>query len=320
MRKINPFMICGMMILLVTLSSCSGLGSNKGSKQNVDASYRTGSQGLTMNFMQNMPPYRIYDNERLNVGLEIYNNGATDMKGSQGRVYLSGFDPTIITNIYSSGQPIPAVEGKQMYNTEGSYTNVYFDGYIRSLQARNIDEYKPTLLATLCYSYETIADPMVCLDPDPYTPTQREKGCNAEVVTNTKGSQGAPVAVSSVEVEPTKGKTRFKIYVSNVGGGQVFRDGYSYLDRCSPYDSTGLQYNDINIVRVSDVSIGTTSITGTCKPLENGYLRIKDSGAGYMVCEYSGITGSEYTTPLRIKLEYNYRSSVRKEVQIVKIP
>lgn len=305
-------------VAMLLISSCSL--PTKNSRSNANENYRSGSQGLSLSFMTNMPPSRIYDNEKLAVGVEIYNRGATEIQSSSSRIYLSGFDNSLISGISTSGINLGTLEGKSMYNSEGGYTTVVFEGYVGSLGTRNIDEYNPTLLVTACYRYETIADPMVCIDMDPFSPSNQEKVCNVESVSNLGGSQGAPVAITSVQAEPSKGKTRFKIYVSNVGGGLVFKDGYSYLNRCSPYNSQGLGFNDINFVRVEEVKVAGTSILPSCKPLEDGYLRLKDSGSGFMVCEYSSSIGPAYTTPMTIKLSYGYRNTIKRPIQIVKNP
>lgn len=308
--------IISLVMALLFITSCGYIGGN--SRENANENYRSGSQGLVINFMPNMPPSRVYDNEKLTVAVEVRNRGATDIQSSSSRLYLAGFDNSLISGVSTAGNNIGTLEGKSMYNSEGGYTNVIFDGYIGSIGSRNIDEYNPTLQVTACYRYETIADPMVCIDMDPFSPTNQEKICNANTVQNLGGSQGAPVAVSSVQTEPSKGKMRFKIYVSNVGGGLVFKDGYNYLNRCNPYNAQGLEFNDIDMVRVEEVKVAGTSILPSCKPLENGYLRLK--GAGYIICEYSGATGPAYTTPLTIKVSYGYRNSITKPIQIVKNP
>lgn len=134
------------------------------------------------------------------------------------------------------------------------------------------------------------------------------------------GSQGAPVAINDVAVEAQPGKTRFKIFVSNVGGGDVLRDGADTLDRCSPYDATGLDYDDVDYVHVDEVVLGDASITGTCRPLENGFLRLRTSGSGFMICEVDGLTGPAYKTPLRVTLSYNYRDTISKYIKIIQTP
>ena len=247
-----------LLAVILLVSSCQ-IGRNR---ENLN--WRTGSQGVYMALAINSPPPRIYDDENLNVVLDLENRGATDIKGGSNRIYLSGFDPSIITGVSTRGEIMPDMEGKDLYNPYGDIGIMSFDANIRDLRSRNIDKYEPMLLLTACYAYETIADPMVCIDPDPYSRTAVRKVCTPSTV--GAGSQAAPVAISSVEVEPSKGRTKFKIYVKNVGGGTVIKEGWSYLDKCNPYHGSGLEYTDVDYVRVVEVKLGNKEIKTSCKP------------------------------------------------------
>ncbi|MFH1510476.1 MAG: hypothetical protein ABIF10_02195 [Candidatus Woesearchaeota archaeon] len=313
-EKMNKKAVILLLVLLV-----AGCTSTRNRTSGGEENYRTGTQGLYMNFVPYSPPDRLFDDENLRVRIELFNRGAEDLAGSNNRLYLSGFDTSIITGIPTSGMQIPDIEGKKMYSPEGGFDNIEFSGYVRSLKEKNINVYQPVILLTACYKYSTIADPSVCIDSDPFGVTTQQRVCNWNSVVST-GSQGAPIAVTSVQVEPQPGKSRFKIYVQNVGGGDVLKDGADILNRCNPYDATGIDYKDIDYVHVDDVSIGENSIMASCKPLENGYLRLQTSGAGFMICEVDNLVGPAYTTPLRIKFSYNYRQTLTKQVRIIQSP
>jgi len=303
--------------ILVLLAVVLVISSCQGGRNRENLNWRTGSQGVYMTFATNSPPPRVYDDEKLNVVIELENRGATDIKGGSNRIYLSGFDPSIITGVSTRGVIMPDMEGKDQYNPYGDIGTLSFDANIRDLRSREIDKYEPTLLLTGCYAYETISDPMVCIDSDPFSRTAVRKVCTPSNV--GAGSQAAPVSVSSVEVEGSKGRTKFKIYVKNVGGGTVIKDGWSYLDKCNPYHGNGLEYTDLDYVRVVEVKLGNTNIKTSCKPLDGDMLRLKTatgSGTGYMYCEATGLSGPAYTTPLRIKLAYNYRETLQKHITI----
>ena len=312
MKYLIPLCILTMMMLIV--SGCDSFGGSGDRGANVN--YRTGSQGLTMSFMTNMPPSNIYDDEPFNVLMKVQNSGAEDIRtGSNSRLFLSGFDPNLITGISTSGEDIGDLDGKSMYIPQGEYTLIEFSGTVADLDSRNIDRYPFNLMATLCYNYKTIAEPNVCLDSDPFSTTIRTKACNANLNPSVS-TQGAPIAVTSINVEPMRGRVKFDIHISNVGGGTVFRQGYSYLDRCNPYNIDRLEYNDVDVVTVTRVNIANTDIRGTCKPLRNGELRLIN-GKGFMSCELTGITGPAYTTPLLIELEYGYRQVISRNIAVV---
>ena len=71
----------------------------------------------------------------------------------------------------------------------------------------------------------------------------------------------------------------------------------------------------MDYVRVISVKVSNEDITGTCKPLRNGYLKLND-GSGYFVCEMP-TSGPAYTAPLKIELIYGYRQTKQKRIQII---
>ncbi len=276
--------------------------------------YRTGSEGLQLNFVDRLPPTRLYDTEDFNGLVEVRNKGAGAVGTAGDRVYLYGFDPRIITGIPSTGVQIPGIEGKTQFNLDGGYDTVGFKGVIRRITG---ERYPVTLFASACYGYDTQATGNVCVDPDPFSASLRPKVCTPTNV--GLGTQGAPVAVTSIEVEPRPQKAAFRIVVQNVGGGTPFRFGGEYLQKCSPYAQFGLEYNEEGYVRLDDVLLGEQSIKATCRPLDNGHVRL-DSGRGVVYCEAAVSGTSAYTTPITVKLRYGYRSIISKTFEVVKTP
>lgn len=309
-----------LLILTLFISGCNGIAGfgSSSSQNNANEYYRTGSQGLTFEVMSNMPPSKIYDDEVLDVMIKVNNKGATDIKsGSNSRLYLSGYDENIVVGM-SRTEPVGNLEGKSMYNDVGEFNTYDFQGTIKELNAKGIDKYNFNLMVTGCYDYSTIAEPTVCIDPDPYSKTSRNKACNG-FSNPSVGTQGAPIAITSIEVEPMKERTKFKIFVKNIGSGTVYKPGYTYLDKCDPYHSQGLEYSDIDVVRLSKLTVANLDIRGTCKPMKDDYIRLID-GQGYIVCELVNQAGPAFTTPMTIALEYGYRETITKPVEIISTP
>ena len=301
-----------LIILILLIIGCSNTRTNE-PREN----WRTGTQGLQVTMLPNLPPARLYDDQPVEVVLDLANKGATEVGSSSDRIYLSGFDQNIITGIPTNGQIIPLIEGKTEFGPGGVGT-LSFKGTIRALGFRNVDKYTPRLLVTTCYGYETVGSDNVCVDPDPYTSARTEKVCTPSSV-SMGGSQGAPVSIGPVQVEASPGRTRFTISVTNVGGGDVFKPGANYLNKCSPYADEGLQYTDADAVQVVDVSVAGVSMRPSCKPLDNGFLRL-NSGRGTIYCEFSNIQGSSaYTTPLTVTLAYGYRQSLTRDLTILRV-
>lgn len=300
--------------ILIILTSCITSQSQKNTQTPED--FRTGNQGLRMTFVTNMPPTRVFDTDELNAVIEIENLGAYSTKGVADRIYLSGFDPSIITGIKTTGELIPALEGKSAYIQSGATDRINFKGVPAMLSAKNIDKYPIKLLATACYEYQTSASASICLDPNPYSTTITQKACTPQSV-SMGGGQGGPIAVTNVQVEASPGRTRLKIDVANNGGGEAFTPGIDSLQRCAPY-SSGLGFEEIDTIRLDSIGLPGYSIINSCKPLDKGNIRLINNKAT-IYCDINTQGQSTYTTPLTIRLGYGYRSTIFKDIQLVSI-
>lgn len=309
MKKRGLFFVVIIVLVLV------GCQSAVPGKDQQTVSYRSGSEGLRISFLENLPPNRLFDNEDFNAVVQVENRGASDAGASGDKVYLSGFDPSIITGISTFGMQIPPLLGKnpRLQEQAGGLDTVYFKGRIASLKGKGFPQFPAKILATTCYQYETVASPQVCIDPNPFSPTLKQKVCSVQNA--AAGTQGAPIAVTSVDVDATPGSTKFKVHVANVGGGRVFRYGLQSLLHCSPF-SEGLGFNELDYIEVQDVIVSDVSIKDTCRPSDNNHVRLT-GGQGMFYCEFNRMRGtSAYQTPLIIKLRYGYETTVLKNVDI----
>lgn len=264
-----------------------------------------------MVFLPNLPPVQMFDNEEFNAILEVENRGAFDMGGAGDKVYLTGFDPSVITGISAFGAQIPQLVGRDQFTPVGGIDNIAFKGRVRLLQSR----YPARILATACYGYETVATANVCLDPNPFSPTIKQKVCFPSNVALGNG-QGAPVAVSLVELVPSPGTARFKIHIRNVGTGVPLRQGVSVLNKCSP-SSPGLAIDEVGYVQLADVSVGGVSIKHTCRPLDSDHIRLSNN-AGTVFCELANVRGSSaFISPMTIILRYGYQQSISSATEII---
>lgn len=279
---------------LLMLSSCNQ--STSGGSDLV----HVGSQGVEITFVQNNPPSRIYAGEPLNVIVELANKGAYPNPDEQpgayfdGKLYLGGYDTSLI-EAFTAKQLPSDFYGKDKFNTDGGLTTINFQSGSVNLPT-GTDTLDSSIQATVCYRYQTIATASVCVDPDPYSTKVKNKVCNINQI-SMSSTQGAPIAVSKVEEDVMSNKVRFKIYVSNVGGGSVF-DGNS-LSKCmnlDKYDSAN------NIVYVSGEISGTNI---ACQ--NNGQVNLRN-GNGIILCD-AGMPADDaaYRTPLNIKLDYAYK-------------
>jgi hypothetical protein len=208
------------------------------------------------------------------------------------------------------------------YNFPGGEAT-YFDykGTIVDWPA-GLDQTKQSLLLTSCYQYTTYADPIVCIDPEPFSDSR--KVCRPQSRT-WSGGNGAPVSVTSVEQENTPRKIIFRINVKNVGRGTVYDAGQ--LEKCSPYYPRRTTPADLNVVDLGDVRVGTMGLAGrggrggiTCYPER---IRLDPTTrAGSTTCTYPmeyGDIKSAYQTPLVIELWYGYSEAIQRDMYIKRV-
>ena len=282
-----------------------------------ETNYRTGSQGLVINFLTNAPPSKMYSGDNLEMILEVENRGAypEETDNFNGKLEVSGVDPNAIDGRWDGGNHIPAtLRGRSISNPDGSTDIMSFKDMNGIKVPFGGPKYDANFLVTACYQYKTIAEPMVCVDPEPYKIIEENKVCRFDDGISTGGSQGAPVAVTSVTERVSSDNIIFDIYISNVGGGKVI--DWAAYEEC-PFD---LEYSDVNKVRVYAKLPYDGNPDCTPQGSGNDPLILRDGGTGHMVCKFRKPGGeSAFKTPLHIELEYTYSTSVSKRVEIINI-
>ena len=66
--------------------------------------------------------------------------------------------------------------GKSMNNPDGGYEILDLEATV-DLSGLNVEKYNPNFLVTSCYTYETKANPEVCIDPRPFSTVKEDKVC-----------------------------------------------------------------------------------------------------------------------------------------------
>jgi hypothetical protein len=273
-----------------------------------------GTKGIELNFIKDFPPPKIYDTSVLSLITEVRNQGTADATGKC-FLHLSGFDDRIV-QIFNKVQPCGMVEGKSPLNPEGGFDTIEFTTD-RVWLPEGTDSYKPKFVLTACYDYETISNPVVCIDPNLYSVQPVEQACRVQDVA-TAGGQGAPVGVTRVDVDMMKNKALFKIHIANQGGGKVLRSGIAktgYGPNSCPFN---LDYNDLNIVEY-DVDMRGASLIKCSPELAGPRVRLVNDKAT-IYCTFSIAGQYAFTTPLNIRLNYGYMDSVSKDVEILRTP
>jgi hypothetical protein len=205
-----------------------------------------------------------------------------------------------MTNTFS----LSNLDAKSQFNPEGGYQTANFVSSPIQIPATMVS-YKPNFLVTACYAYQTNANPMVCIDPRPQDKLS-DKACVVQKAYPTGGGQGAPVAVTNVESEATPTAAFFRVHIQNLyPQGVVYDQGA--LGKCP----NQLEYMDLNKISYT-VSLAGGKVA-SCQPPSP--VRLANNLAT-IFCKFDGLSGAAYQTPLTIKLDYGYKNSVSKQVEI----
>lgn len=303
-------MLTGIICALAVMFLLTGCSTSSGG--NIVTEYRTGTQGLEISFMTNSPPGTVYaEDGSFPVNVEVRNRGVYPGEGDgslNAELYFLGFDTDIITGLTSEEVTFEEEEAKTRFNPEGGLTAISSTATIDPdfFTDARIDNYGANIAAVLCYPYKTFASADVCIDPNPNRNSQLDS-C-APGISGT-GSQGAPIAVTSVESIAQRGKARFVVTISNAGGGQVIRE--SELDRCTDVE---LDLEDMDKITVTEVQL-SNGIQLECTP--EGDISLI-GGSATIFCKAEGLDDTQpaYQSVLQIELSYGYKTSVQTSVQI----
>ncbi|MEM4755630.1 MAG: hypothetical protein QW594_00695 [Candidatus Woesearchaeota archaeon] len=315
--KTSRFILSLSVLLISVFFVFSLSGCSKGPKgEEGDYYYLSGTQGLEMQFMDGMPSPKIYSGDKLQVGIIVRNKGTAPLAGI---LYLEGYDRKIITGGQlprKTGERFPksgqTIQERGLYNNIGGEDYLIFSSNPIQLD-RSITTYPFTLTAYACYEYKTTAIATVCLDPKPHR-TNADKPCITKDV--SLGTQGAPVAVNAVKVDPIgDSRVRLVFQFKNVGGGDIV-DLMQWEQLCP----TDFYPSDFNLLYVRVTPVGSGARGLTCPQLDstNGVVRLDQNGQGRLVCnlDIDSDAASSYLSSIRVEAEYAYRQYIKKQVEI----
>ena len=163
-----------------------------------------------------------------------------------------------------------------------------------------------------CYSYTTFVSPMICIDPNPFS--AEKKVCTSQSY-SWGGSQGAPVAVTSVQQTNTGKEVLLDITIKNVGPGTVWDVGY--LEMCSPYYPGSVTPVMHDVVYIGFAYIGNTQLDCT------NFYKVRldpNTKTAKIMCRYdmrsADDIGSAYATPLKMELWYGYEETITNQLLV----
>ena len=313
MKKSTALMLlAGLVFALFLITGC-----NNGNKTTTIKTepFIGGTTGLKINFVEDAPPDEVYDRGTFpfDVAVLLENVGEYDVNKNDVYVQISGIDPYDFSKTPAFMKKHPAEDLKKTYKNsegrkiEGTRETVEFNGFN---YARNLTGNTQFMIkAEVCYSYETIANAMICIRKDIYGINKKENEedvCKVSEIKNVYNS-GAPVQVENFEEMPRgTSKIGFTFDVSHKGTGDI----YKLHSRCN--DTTRLK-EDYVYVKVN------TGMDGlNCSSLSNGtegFIKLYN-GKKTVTCTQEIKNPGDYEKLVKIYLSYDYNEDKTKTILV----
>lgn len=306
----DGYVILGILVSFILVMACSPLGY-----RGVPAAPAifTGTQGLSASFIASTPPGQVLEGGQFDLMLELQNKGAYDIDDL---VFSIGTNEEYISLREDQSSAFTQIKGKSLENPNGDKVLLNLKGVAGRVSSMNPISTPVSL--TFCYSYQTSANPMVCMDTDLANQRSIKKACSlsSQSSVSTGGGQGAPVTITRVETgmlghdDPDRLIPHFKIFLSNAGGGQVI-DAADIESYCGGTPKKDV-FNIINVkVRLQDKYLVCSKDVLT--------LKSADTTENYVECELpEGISRQipPYTAPLSVTLDYGYAFTITRSISV----
>jgi len=311
MMKKNHIGIAIISILFfLTLSGCTGGFMRGGSDTLQTYDFRRGTDGLSMEFLQEMPPDSVFVGSDFATALRIKNMGSydiddrSDIKISVPDRSAFLFKEEDVMDFYLRGRSLYAGEGEEDIMTFPMRALCFpgFDGTRRSV----VTNYSRKIKATACYYYETTTNKDICVDTLKFTRQSfQTPECEMETI-QLSGGQGGPVGVT--RIAPTlipessdKLSLQISIIVKKLGGTE-----YSIYN-----PESGCDYTQQDKVEIR-ATIGGEEIE--CEP---AIIDLSEQETVSTICkkEVDKSQGA-YLTPLTIDMSYYVQQKVLKQISV----
>ncbi len=268
--------LIAIMIILTAITGCGPVRP-----EYID--YFKGSEGLVFDFINNYPPYEMYQNTSVIAQAKVHNNGAFNLYDETfyGILYLNTNKNFIETGEKEESIKQIILKGKSIDFPIGE-SQTYYMGAIKSKEIGQFESIPTEISLTACYPYRTYFADTVCIDYSEVSGDERLQVCRAQDI--IAESQGAPVAVKEVKVnmipygtESTNGKTSYKIKpqfiitIKNIGSGNVAKSIYKISDlSLLPPPPNPLNLNSRERTEsVEDVAVIEHEVTEICSMISN---------------------------------------------------
>ncbi len=311
-RILKGMYLVSIIIMFFALSSCNYTSSNSGTSSSL-----SGFNGLSMEL-------RVPRNELLvsssstspaefeiPYSLLIKNMGAYTVPKENAVLQISGYDPSLL-NVEPSAFLFGELEGRSTTRPVGD--TIVFSNSDSGLTLDDVNSIKNTyefdLFYNLCYKYVTSLSSSVKLVPLNTLNLANEIPSQNSV--SFSQGQGAPLAVTRINVFLTNNKVLLTIYVEKKSGKLIY-----YTDNFPPDSCGTIDFSSRNKFKVNEASLSDN----TAKDCSGKEFYLDENGRGQVTCTFN--LGDPITSPitsiLNMDLEYYVFDSVSQRFSIKRI-
>ena len=310
MRK--TFLLAIFAVAVIFLAACQQQATTT-----AGPSFVGGTQGLSMEFIQDAPPAQIFDgaNFPFSINIKLKNIGEWEIpSGAQIKASISGVDPadfgvTAADLVKNPPQGMLSTRrGPSGEVIEGDTIVVEFPGlnYQRNLSG----DVPATFKADVCYQYGTKVLSSVCIKKD------LSSSDNSVCIVNEQkavSNSGAPVQVSSIsESQGGTDAVGLTITLSHAGTGKVFEKGTGCQDVLAKRDRVYLKI-DTGMTGLKCTSLQTEE--GQPATGSEGYVTLYGGQRQISCTQPTGKQG-DFVKTLSATIEYDYDQYATQDVTV----
>jgi len=295
-------------ILLLIAVGCSSKTPTSGNTQ----PFKGGTTGILLSFEQDAPPAEVFDGGDFpfDVVVKLKNDGEHDVLKDDVTVKVSGILSTEFgkSEAELSQKPLDDVLGTKKESSgdiqQSGPVFVEFNGLNHAALLSGNVPYR--LRAEACYKYGTTAISQVCVRKNNLD--TKDTVCDVNEDKNV-ASSSAPVQVTSFkETQRATDKIAFTFIVAHKGNGNIFQQATncdtssrSFEDKVWVEVESGMAGLECSGLRDGTATTGYVTLYGDDKPI---------------TCTQTVSTNSDYSTPVTIRLMYDYKDSIETTVLV----
>jgi len=282
-----------------------------------------GHEGIVAKFTPGMPPAEVFDNSQMTFAIQtaLENKGESDIPAGALFVEIKGISPTSFGKNSQADfkKTNPSIIKGTKKNFAGDIINgdtawITFDNlkYVIDLPGNQ----GFSIVADICYLYETRATAKICVNRDIIKNSDKEKICTLSGEKEVQNS-GAPIAITSVKEDPIGGgKVQLNIVISHVGPG----DGFFKKTE----QTCDMAVDNQNKYKVYvEVTPNIRGVTAHCNNLDegsvnSGYITLIDGQPRTLTCilDLNPVGDSVFEELVNFKLSYRYLQHITTPLEV----